>query len=801
MTHDDVPDLAGPLAGVRVLDLSAGLGRFAGKMLAEFGADVLRVGVGERGPELDGAPGDAPRHGLLDWWHDCNCRRLPLDLDDEADRQRFLELVDRCDVLIDVESPGTMAARGLAPSDLAERNPRLVHISLSPFGADGPRADWRSSDLVAQALGGYLSVTGDPDEPIALWGRQAATVGGMYAAMSALAGLHRARTTGRGSWVDLSLHEAVISCSEHVLMYWWFPEALEPLGAPIAARQRSLHWIRAFEVVPCERGACMVSPAAGGLLDLIAWLKARGHAQSVPDDPDDEVLLSLIPPMMEALKAAALEMDATDLFEAGQSLHVPFGESYTVPQVAEAAQHRHREYFRPVEEGIAVPGPVARFVTTAAPGPVAPQDCRTTDPAAIWPDREADPEAAVDVGEATDQVASSAATAVDGDLVGPLAGVRVLDFTHVLAGPFATRVMADLGADVIRLQTEERMGGSSANEFPYNVMWCRSKRAIQLQMKHEEALDVLAALVAEADVVIDNFSAGVMAEWGAGPEQLQEWTPGIISLSMSGCGTDGPWQDYVTYAPTVHALCGFTALTGPPGQTDCGPGIAYNDHVSGLTGAIALLSALDHRNRTGEGQHIEISQYEVGTYLIGPAMIDFLATGRAAEANGNVDAFADHVVNEVFQGRDGDWLAVTLFDQSDWEAALALGVAPVPDGADGKNRTESVGAWVAARDAGAAQDELQAAGLAAGVVQTADHMANRDPQLAHRDWLVTMDSPMQGSQTTERHPARWFDRAGELPLQYRPTAYLGEHNFEVYQELLGWDAERVAIAMGTELIQ
>lgn len=782
-TAGNVP--SGPLSGVRVLDLTSELGRYAGKLLAEYGADVLRTSPGERGPEMDGAPQAAKRNGLLQWWHDTNCRRIDLDLDTPDGRMAFEQLVANADVLLEAEGAAAMANRGLSPEALAALNPALVHVALSPQGADGPRANWRSSDLVAQALGGYLSVTGDPDRPIALWGRQAATVGGLYAAVSALAGIHRRRNTGHGSSVDLSLHEAIVSCSEHLMMYWWFAEALAPLGAPIAPRQRSLHWIRAFEVVPCARGACMVSPAAGGLLGLIAWLKERGHAMSIPDEPNDEELLSLVEPMMDALRAVALETDATELFEAGQSLHVPFGESYTISQVVNSPQHRHRNFFRTVEPGIETPGPLARFSATPVPAVAAPVDESIESAVASWPaprDRED--------------------RAEDGGGL-PLAGVRVLDLTHVLAGPFATRVFADLGADVVRLQTAERTGGSGANEYPYNVMWGRSKRSIQLHMGHDQAIDVLAKLVAQADVVVDNFSAGVMDGWGAGPDQLKAWNPRVISLSMSGCGTDGPWKDYVTYAPTVHALCGFTALTGPEGETDCGPGIAFNDHISGLNGAVALLAALEARNHTGEGQHIEISQYEVGTYLVGPAIIDHLATGREAVANGNRDPFADHVVNEVFRCADDEWVAVTLFDSDDWTAARALGIGAdtaVEDGAGGNKPEAAVRSWAAARTAAEAEETLQAAGLAAGVVQNAGHFVNHDPQLAHRDWLVEMDSPMIGSQTTERHPARWYSQGTELAIGYRPTPYLGEHNFEVYQDVLGWDTEEIAVAIGTELL-
>ncbi len=786
---DAIP--TGPLQTLRVLDLTSELGRFAGKVLAENGADVLRLLPGERGPALSD-DADPDRLGLLQWWHDAGCRQADLDLDDPRGVERFKDLVASCDVLLDGQSPAVMSERGLTPDVLASINSTLVHVSLTPQGYDGPRVNWRTSDLVAQALGGYLSVTGDPENPVAIWGRQAATIGGFYAAVSALAGVHRARITGTGSWVDLSLHQSLVSCSEHVLMYWWFPDALAALGAPIASRQRSLHWIRAFEVVPCKRGACMVSPAAGGLLGLIAWLKERGHAQSVPDEPDDGELLGLIPQMMQALHDVALETDATELFEAGQSLHVPFGEAYSISQVAECPQHLHRGYFRPVEASpdadggpnIVLPGPLARFTKAPAPAPTPPRRTTLDDAIASW----STPRSAT----AGSDTAGPDTVVRPADAL-PLAGVRVLDFSHVLAGPFATRIFADLGADVVRVQTDERNVGGSANDFPYNVLWGRSKRSIQLQMKHPDATDVIRQLVESADIVIDNFSAGVMEAWGAGPDELAKWNPSIISMSMSGCGADGPWRSYVTYAPTIHALCGLTALTGPEGETDCGPGIAYNDHTSGLAGALTLLTAMEHRARTGEGQHIDMSQFEVGTYLVGPALVDFFATGREATSSGNRDPFASYVVNDVFRAADEQWVAVTLVDESDAALARSLGI-------DGADPVAAIASWVGARDASTAQNELQAAGLAAGVVQTAAHFAQHDEQLAHRDWLVTMDSSMIGTQTTERHPARWVSGGEELDLGYRATPYLGEHNFEVYEELLGWDAERIAIAIGDELI-
>ena len=161
---------------------------------------------------------------------------------------------------------------------------------LTPFGVDGPRAGWQSSDLVLAAAGGVLSVTGTPDEPVTIWGRQMDNLGGLYAAICALGGLFRAWATGHGTTFDLSHQHCVVSCSEHVLMFWWWPDAFAPIGGPVAQRQLGLHWSRIYDVVPCRRGFCMVSPSAGGVPDLLAWMAERGHVP-VPVDITDILAL------------------------------------------------------------------------------------------------------------------------------------------------------------------------------------------------------------------------------------------------------------------------------------------------------------------------------------------------------------------------------------------------------------------------------------------------------------------------------------------------------------------------------
>ena len=388
----------------------------------------------------------------------------------------------------------------------------------------------------------------------------------------------------------------------------------------------------------------------------------------------------------------------------------------------------------------------------------------------------------------------------------PLTGIRILDFTWVLAGPYCTRVLADLGADVIKLQTEERSQGVNSNAFPYFALWNRNKRSVSLKMKHPKALDIFRRMVEQADVIVENFSVGVLERWGIGYDTVRQWNNKIIYLSMAGAGQSGPWRDFVTYAPTIHALCGLTYLTNPPDRQDIGLGCAYTDHLSGLAGALALLEALEARRRTGTGQLIDLSQLEVGAYLVGPAFADLLSNGREAHPQGNQDAFCDYVPNNIYRCLNNEWLALTCRDDSEWNRLCqATGHPTLANdtrfvSVEGRRvqRTEidhAISTWAAQQDAEQAMRQLQAAGVPAGKVCTMRDLTGRDEQLAARQWLVEVENKLLGRHQLERFPAVFSDAT----FDYTPAPFLGEHNFEVYKELLGMSEEEVAIAIGDGL--
>jgi crotonobetainyl-CoA:carnitine CoA-transferase CaiB-like acyl-CoA transferase len=265
----------------------------------------------------------------------------------------------------------------------------------------------------------------------------------------------------------------------------------------------------------------------------------------------------------------------------------------------------------------------------------------------------------------------------------------------------------------------------------------------------------------------------------------------------------------ITYAPTIHALCGLTYLSNPADRRDVGPGFSLNDHAAGLTSVVAVLSALESRRRTGKGQHIDIAQMETGTYLIGPAVLDYFANGREAHPIGNEDPFGQWCPNEVFRCGDQREVAMTCRNDEEWTKLCAtvgwgmsdLAQDPSLATAPGRfARVADINAvlkdWFATRPGTAAVEALQAVGVPAALVQDGgDLMA--DPQLLARDFWRATDHAVFGPRPFDRFPALWS--SSDLEPYLLSGAYIGEHNFEVYRDLAGMGEEDIAVGMGDGL--
>lgn len=778
----------GALAGLRVLDLTDDSGRFATKLLTELGADVVRIATaGSAGADMI-EPDAASHGGVLDWWYDGGKRQHLLDLDTAAGQNTYHRLAAAADLIVDTEAPGSLADRGIDHGDFTADNASLVQVSISPFGRTGPQAGWATSDLVSSALGGFLSITGLPDRPLNLWGRQAYNYAGFAAVIAGLAAVRAARVDGHGRHVDVSIHECVTGSIENIFMQYFFDEEL-PDMSKLAGRQGALHWLRAYDLAACKTGYTMITPTP--VPDhLVNWMIEAGHEPAREwVGQDVESMLARIDELMACVRDFVSTYDAMELWSEAQNRHVAFGGVHDIAAVADVPQFEHRSFFADATAGSAtvrMPQRMVRMsVTPAAP----PQPPPTSD---------------ADLDELLAEWGSAATRPEQSKrLDRPLDGVRVADFTWVLAGPFSTRMLGDLGADVIRIQNEARSTLVNRADYPYYFVWNRSKRSATLNMKHPEALAAARRIIEQSDVLIENYSAGVLDAWGLDWETVHEWNPRLVYVTMSGCGHDGPWRHVISYAPTVHALCGITHLTNFADRGDVGPGLSLNDHLAGFSAATTTLAALEARDRTGVGQKVDMAQLEIGTYAIGPALIDHFANSRAAEPAGNRDGLHDHVPNEIYATTDGH-VAVSITTDSQWPALAALVGLDDPDLVTESGRRlqrdavdAAVGEWAKSRTATAAMETLQQAGVPAGKVQDAGDLFESDAQHQARGFWNEVAHDGFGPRPVDTFPAL-IDGERLIPERAAPS-YLGEHNFEVWTDVAGYEFDQVAEGIGTDL--
>jgi len=374
-----------------------------------------------------------------------------------------------------------------------------------------------------------------------------------------------------------------------------------------------------------------------------------------------------------------------------------------------------------------------------------------------------------------------------------LSDIRVLDFSRVLAGPYATRVLGDFGAEVIKVQTRKTAMGSDDNNGAYFNAYNRNKRSITLDMSRPKARELALKLTAISDVLVENFSPRVMINWGLSYERLAEVKNELIMVSMSGMGQTGPWKDFAAFGPTVQSLGGLTYLTSYSKDEPIGLGYAYADAVAGLYCAIAVLAALEHRDRTGLGQYIDLSEYEAVCTLIGPALLDAAVNQEGIQPRGNQspDILAAPYGCYKCHGEDR-WCVIAAFDETEWQALCNVSGHPEWEKdprfstlATRKEHSDQLDRliqdWTSRNTAEAVMQLLQEAGVPAGVVQSAEDMAN-DPQLHARGFFISLDHPVLGKTISDGTPVKM---GSDSQRAWKRAPLLGEDNEYVYRDLLG----------------
>jgi benzylsuccinate CoA-transferase BbsF subunit len=381
---------------------------------------------------------------------------------------------------------------------------------------------------------------------------------------------------------------------------------------------------------------------------------------------------------------------------------------------------------------------------------------------------------------------------------GALSSLRVLDFTWVGAGSFTTRLLAEQGADVIKIESSTHVdslrigppfagGVMGVNRSGYFAERNANKRSVTIDLKNPRGLELVRELVAGADIVANNFRPGVMDGLGLSYDQVSAINPRVIYLSMSMQGSSGPESGYLGYGITIAALSGLTHLSAEPGRYPVGTGTHYPDHVPNPGhAAFALLAAVRHQRRTGRGQLIEIAQSEPTIAGIGPAIMDWTANHHDAGAVGNRHAtWSPHGVFPT--AGDDRWIAIAV--RSDSERQALRRVLAIEAGDDRDDLDRAIAKATAAWDGTELMLELQRAGVPAGVVADARDLLDADPQLAARKHWRYLDHPEMGRSAYGVSPFRLSGTPGDLDT---PAPLLGQHTAEVLHELLGLDESQIA---------
>lgn len=770
---------------LRVLDAAGPAAAFAGRVLVGLGADVLRLEPPGGDPLRQAAPAGLPHLHL-------NAGKAAMLVDPAEDGQAFFDLLARADVLIDT---GEFAGMRLEPEELRGHNPALVQVTVVPFGRGGPRESWRATDLVACAAGGMASLSGYPDgPPLAPPREQAYHLGGMNAAVGALLGLRARRHTGRGQHIEVALQECVAAALEY--------------GALLYLHAGRVHHRDGdrYPHVPHRIFRCRDGYVAGGYggsprmwHDLLAWMAEHDAIGTLGDErwQDETVRFRERDLVFAEVEAFTRRFGKDEFFHEAQRRQLPWASVDEADELLANPQLEARGAFVQVD----TPAGVVRDVGFGFPFPhgerpdrLAAPDQPTVSPPPSWRAPRAAP--------------SPSAPANRGG--GALAGTRILDLTWVLAGPYATMILADHGADVIKVESRHRPDPTRFSPVmhlsPHDVddpdtggyfnNFNRNKRSITINLKHPQGLRLLRELVRHCDVLVENFSAGTLARWGLDGTTIRRLNPELIVVSMAGMGQSGPWRDYVSYADALTALSTLTAQTAEDGRRPAGITFGLADIIAAMHGACAVVAALEYRDQTGEGQHIDLAQLEAVVAHTGTTVLEVDSDIGPRPGGNRHPGMAPHGVWPC-RGEDR-WCAITVETDRQWLSLCGvLGLedlgsdSELADLAGRKKQEDLIGRRLSAKTRSWDSDDLasalQKAGVPAATVADGRHLVERDPQLRPRGFYVTLDHPKAGKVVHEGVPiCLSATPAGVL----RPAPCLGEHTAEVLLDLLGvGDAE------------
>jgi len=789
------------LGGIRVLDLADRSGALAGRVLADLGAEVILVepsGGNSMRSLLPHLPGvDSAEASVAHQYFSANKRSVMLEI--ESQQEQFFALVATADIVIDTERPGRLDDLGLSHGALRAVNPGLIQCSITPFGLHTEWRNRKATDIVAGAAGGLIWLSGEPrGTPVQGGADVSYSMAGLIAASAISTAIYQRDHSGAGSGahIDISLQEAT------------------SMAAMQTATPSNWTW---FDRIPRRPGlSASLRCADGGYVGhmirpdrfekFLKWADLEGIDHGMT--PDDWKLSRLDAPrkgnpVAATVLALAAKLTRDEFFEGAL-----IADLICLPVLGFDDFERTEQYLVN-EQFLSVPSEVAGgdlgFVRSPVDGMAEPVDFRSAP--ALGADQSL-------LAELAPVVPDDASSAGSPDPAGALAGLRIVDFSWVLAAPIGTRLLASFGAEVIRVESTKKPDSMRSQIGPdgvpdpdlgglHNVVNA-GKKSLAVDLTTGEGITLVKELIASADVVINNFRPGAMERMGFGMDVLRELKPDIISLNLPGAHRHGPWAVRPSMGNILMAASGFNMLTGFDGERPRGIGIAYPDFTGPHLLAAMVLAALRQRDQAEEptGQEIHLTQLTAMVSLLGAEWMQYQATGEQPPRRANRDPnYCPHGVFPALGSdhSDDEWVALAVSGDAEWHVMCELMNKPelASDArfATHANRKtnedaldELISTWTGAVDKWDLADQLQASGIAAAPVEHLAETYERDPQLRHHYQTVQHPARPDLDIPINREAAQWMGH--ELLLTRAPG--IGEHNQHVVCNLLGHTDEEFA---------
>jgi len=842
----------GALTGVRVIELADEQAEYCGLTLAGLGADVIKVeppgGSSTRriGPFYQDR--EDPERSLFFWQYNRGKRSIVLDLRQRDDRERFRSLVATADVLLESTPGGELQALGLGADALMKEFPTLIVARTSPFGDDGPWAGFKGSDLVHLALGGVMMNCGyDPAPggaydlpPIAPQMWHAYHVAGEQLSVAIIAALLYRWRTGKGQYLSCAVHEAVAKSTEVDLMTWVMRRSL-------VQRQTCRHAREGVtphpSIVHTKDGRWVMANLGtrpGDTAQLAGLMEKYGMEAGL--DPEKATVPTsgrFVPGTGPSTQKRDHVMEAVQRFvRAFTYENIPWREAQEAGMLWAPLRKPHENAMDPhwlarqscadvehPELGRSFRYATSKWLATRTSwsvgrrAPLLNEDAKTV----VRPRQRDVPLISAKARPPVNEGLSPHGKPF------PLGKIRILDFTWFLASAGGTRFLAAFGAESIKVElkshpdtrmaamapvggraardaatgplrgvTDPDMGGQFNNKNP-------GKRGISLNVRHPKGLEIARRLVAMSDIVAEGFSPGVLDNWGLGYDALRAIKPDIIYVQQSGMGAKGTYGRFRTVGPIANSFSGLSEMSGlPEPAMPAGWGYSYLDWMGAYSFALAMLTALLHRERTGEGQWVDASQSEVGLMISGTTILDWSANGRIWSRYGNRSPYKKAAPHNAYPCAGEDrWLAIACFTEAEWRAAAE--VAGHPEWVNDTRFTDLtarlknqdaldafVASWTKSQDAYQAMLALQRAGVPAGVCQTAGDRCDHDPQLAALKWLTEVTGTKIGRWPLAEVPVKMSESPAYIGGRLdRGAPCYGEDNAYVYGELLGMSSQEI----------